>query len=107
MVGRHRPTDDDRRTVIKIALSGLAHGDDLGDIAARLAPFHPRHDTFPAEVLLDLAADAIGPLRRDPAIAARVRAAGLGSAPAFYRVVRVRLMRRRRSTGRQARSLRC
>jgi hypothetical protein len=33
MSGRHRPTDDDRRTVIKIALSGLAHGDDPGEVA--------------------------------------------------------------------------
>ena len=60
MAARDRPTDDDRRTVIEIALSGLARGDDLGDIATRLAPLHPRHNTFPGEVLLDLAADAIG-----------------------------------------------
>jgi hypothetical protein len=60
MAGRRRPTDDDRRAVIEIALSGLARGDDLDDIAARLAPLHPRHNTFPGEVLLDFAADAIG-----------------------------------------------
>jgi hypothetical protein len=60
MAARHRPTDDDRRTVIEIALSGLARGDDLGDIAGRLAPLQPRDNTFPGEVLLDLAADAIG-----------------------------------------------
>ena len=46
--------------MIEIALRGLARGDDPGDISARLAPLHPRHDTFPGEVLLDLAADAIG-----------------------------------------------
>lgn len=44
---------------MRIALSGAARGDDLGDIADRLAPLHPRNDTFPAEVLLELAADAI------------------------------------------------
>jgi hypothetical protein len=60
MAARHRPTDVDRRTVIEIALSGLARGDDLADIADRLAPLHSRHNTFPGEVLLDLAADAIG-----------------------------------------------
>jgi hypothetical protein len=60
MAARHRPTDGDRRTVIEIALSGLARGDDLGDLAARLAPLHSRNNTFPGEVLLDLAADAIG-----------------------------------------------
>ena len=60
MAARHRPTDDDRRTVIEIALGGLARGNDLADIADRLAPLHPRQNTFPGEVLLDLAADAIG-----------------------------------------------
>jgi hypothetical protein len=60
MAARPRPTEDDRHQAVDIALSGLAHGDDLGDVAARLEPLHPRHDTFPAEILLDLAADAIG-----------------------------------------------
>ena len=63
MVGvaaRRRPTHDDRHDAIEISLNGLAHGDDLGDVAARLAPLHLPHDTFPGEVLLDLAADAIG-----------------------------------------------
>jgi hypothetical protein len=60
MAARHRPTDDDRRTVIEIALGGLARGNDLTDIADRLAPLHPRHNTFLGEVLLELAADAIG-----------------------------------------------
>jgi hypothetical protein len=60
MAARRIPTDDDRDAVIEIALGGLSHGDDLGDIAARLAPLHPKHNTFPGEPLLDLAADAIG-----------------------------------------------
>jgi hypothetical protein len=29
-------------------LRRLARGDDLGDVAARLAPLHPRHNTSPA-----------------------------------------------------------
>jgi len=57
---RRRPTDDDGRRAIDIALSGLARRDDVSDVAARLAPLHPQHDTFPGEVLLGLAADAIG-----------------------------------------------
>jgi hypothetical protein len=44
---------------MEIALSGLARGDDLAVLAERLEPLHPRNDTFPGEVLLDLAADAI------------------------------------------------
>ena len=60
VAARRRPTDDDRHQAIQTALNGLARGDDLGEIAARLAPLHPPHDTFPGELLLDLAADAIG-----------------------------------------------
>jgi hypothetical protein len=69
MAARHRPTDQDRRRAIEISLSGLAHGDELGDVAARLEPLHPRHNTFPGEVLLELAADAIevsGATRESP-----------------------------------------
>ena len=63
MVGvaaRRAPTDDDRDKVMEIALTGLAHADEVNEIAALLAPLHPRHHTFPAEMLLNLAADAIG-----------------------------------------------
>jgi hypothetical protein len=69
MAARHRPTDDDRHSAIDIALSGIARADALGDLAARLAPLHPRHNTFPGEVLLGLAADAIdvaGATRQSP-----------------------------------------
>jgi hypothetical protein len=59
MAAPHRPTDHDRREAVQIALTGLAHGRDLGDIAAQLAPLHPRNNTFPGELLLDLAADAL------------------------------------------------
>jgi hypothetical protein len=59
MAARHRPSDNDRRRAIEITLSGLVQDDDLRDIAARLELFHPANDTFPAEVLLELAADAI------------------------------------------------
>jgi hypothetical protein len=58
-VTRRRPTDDDRHDAFETALNGLSHGDHLGDVAARLAPLHPRDNIFPGEVLPDLAADAI------------------------------------------------
>jgi hypothetical protein len=58
-VTRRKPTDDDRQEAIETALNGLARGDHLRDVAARLAPLHPHNNTFPGEVLLDLAADAI------------------------------------------------
>jgi hypothetical protein len=53
------PTAEDRATAIRVALSGIAGCLELGEIAARLAPLHPTNDTFPGEVLLELAADAI------------------------------------------------
>jgi hypothetical protein len=59
MAEPHRPSNDDRLRAIDIALSGLVRDDDLRDIAARLELLHPANDTFPAEVLLELAADAI------------------------------------------------
>ena len=59
VAARPGPGDADRSKAMEIALNGLARSDELGEIAARLAPLHPRHDTFPGEVLLDLAADAI------------------------------------------------
>jgi hypothetical protein len=64
-----RPSDDDRREAIRVALSGLAVGHDLADIASQIGPLHPEHDTFPAELFLELAADAIeisGASRQDP-----------------------------------------
>ena len=54
-----RPADDDRRQAIRLALSGFAQGDDLAAVIRDLAPLHRRHDIFPGDVLLELAADAL------------------------------------------------
>ena len=59
MAKQKGPTAEDRATAIGVALSGIAGGLELGEIAARLAPLHPKNNTFPGEVLLELAADAI------------------------------------------------
>jgi hypothetical protein len=37
----------------------MSTGADLDELQGQLAPLHPPHDTFPGEVLLELAADAI------------------------------------------------
>jgi hypothetical protein len=55
---RRRPTEEDRLEAIRLALSGIAAGD-VDDLALRLDALHPKNDTFPGEVLLELAADAI------------------------------------------------
>ena len=49
----------DAAAATRILLGGLAAERDLSDIAAELAPLHPRDDTFPGEVLLRVAADAL------------------------------------------------
>ena len=75
MPGR-TPSAADHRTAITVALSGIAAGRELGDIARDLEPLHPRNNTFPGEVLLDLAADAIeesGATRDDPLDGERIR----------------------------------
>lgn len=50
-------------------LGGLARDTDIFEIAAELAPLHPRNNTFPGEVFLQVAADALdwaGASRADP-----------------------------------------
>ena len=59
MATQKGPTAEDRATAMGVALSGIAGGLELGEIATSLAPLHPKNNTFPGEVLLELAADAI------------------------------------------------
>jgi hypothetical protein len=59
MAKQRMPTPEDGTTAIGVALSGIAGNAELGELAERLAPLHPKNDTFPGEVLLELAADAI------------------------------------------------
>jgi hypothetical protein len=46
-------------TARRVLLDGLARDADIDELASELAPLHPRNDTFPGEVLLRLAADAL------------------------------------------------
>jgi hypothetical protein len=46
-------------TARRVLLDGLARNADVDELAGVLAPLHPRNDTFPGEVLLQLAADAL------------------------------------------------
>ena len=54
-----RFTDDDRRRAIRRVLSAFAREDDLAAVLRDLAALEPCDDIFLAEVLLELAADAI------------------------------------------------
>jgi hypothetical protein len=52
-----------------VALGGIATGRDVDSMLGELAPLHPKNNTFPGEVFLELAADALeeaGVSRSDP-----------------------------------------
>src|SRR5947199_2443053 len=69
MTPSKRPTTEDRVQAVRIALSGIGSGADLGDLRFELYALHPKNDTFPGEVFLELAADAIeeaGATREEP-----------------------------------------
>jgi hypothetical protein len=46
-------------TARRVLLDGLARDADIFELMSGLAPLHPRNDTFPGEVFLRLAADAL------------------------------------------------
>ena len=56
-------------TARRILLDGLARDADIFELVSELAPLHPRDNTFPGEVFLRVAADALewcGASRADP-----------------------------------------
>jgi hypothetical protein len=60
MAARKRPTAEDAVTARRVLLDGLAAGSGMSGLLGELAPLHPRDNTFPGEVFLHLAADALG-----------------------------------------------
>ena len=46
-------------TARRALLDGLTREADIFEVLSDLAPLHPRNDTFPGEVFLELAADAL------------------------------------------------
>jgi hypothetical protein len=59
MAATKRPTPKDAAAARQIVLDGLARDADIFELLSQLAPLHPRDNTFPGEVLLRLAADAL------------------------------------------------
>jgi hypothetical protein len=59
MPARKRPTPQDAITARRVLLDGMARDSEVPELAGGLAPLHPRDDTFPGEVLLQIAADAL------------------------------------------------
>ena len=54
-----RLTPEDTVTARRVLLDGLARDADISGLVSELALLHPRDNTFPGEVLLHLAADAL------------------------------------------------
>jgi len=54
-----QPTQVDRDEAVRLTLAGLIGDEGFAEITAKLADLHPENDTFPAEELLELAAEAI------------------------------------------------
>ncbi len=59
MPAKKRPTPQDAATARQILLGGLARDTEISELLGELAPLHPRNDTFPGEVFLHVAADAL------------------------------------------------
>jgi len=69
MAPNKQPTPEDRSDAIRIALAGLSSGEQPEEILSKLSALHIRHNTFPAEELLELASNAIeesGAMPADP-----------------------------------------
>src|ERR1700731_4852297 len=76
MPARKRPALEDTVTARRTLLDGLARDVDVFELVSELAPLHPRDNTFPGEVFLRVAADALdwcGASRADPLPLAGVR----------------------------------
>lgn len=74
MPARKRPAPEDTATARRVLLDGLASDAGIFQLASDLAPLHPRDSTFPGEVFLHVAADALdwcrasragGPVRQE------------------------------------------
>ena len=63
----HKAGATDEDNAARLGLLGMMAGQHSDTIMAQLAALHPRNDTFPAEVLLDLAAEAIAESGASPA----------------------------------------
>jgi hypothetical protein len=67
MARKAGPTDEDYDSAVRLGLLGLTADEDADSIMEQLADLHPRNNTFPAEVLLELAAEAIEESGASPA----------------------------------------
>ncbi len=58
-MARQGPTEEDRDEALRRLLSGLAADADVFELTASVADLHPKNNTFPGEVFMEAAADAL------------------------------------------------
>lgn len=59
VVARKKVTDQDRHEAVRRLLVGLAAGQDGLELSAAAVDLHPKNDTFPGEVYLQVAAEVL------------------------------------------------
>ncbi|MGH9031624.1 MAG: hypothetical protein ACRDZV_05790 [Acidimicrobiia bacterium] len=59
MTARWRPGPEHRKDATQRLFSGLSRGDDVFELAKAIADLHPRDNTFPGEVFISVAVDAL------------------------------------------------
>ena len=66
-----KPTDEDRIEATRRLLAGLVRGADANQLVVEIADLHVKHNTFPGEVFMELAADALrtAGVERSPGVA--------------------------------------
>lgn len=59
MTARWRPGPEHRSEATQRLVSGLTRGDDVYELAKAIADLHPKDNTFPGEVFISIAVDAL------------------------------------------------
>jgi hypothetical protein len=59
MSPRHTPTDEEAHQAVEVLLRAVETGEDIFDALDEVRPLHPKDNTFPGEVFMALAADAL------------------------------------------------
>ncbi len=59
MSPRHKPTDEEAHQAVEVLLAAVGTGGDIFDALDEVRPLHPKDNTFPGEVFMRLAADAL------------------------------------------------
>ena len=60
MAAKRRPSPDDARAAVALLLGAVKTRGDIYDALDQVRPLHPKDNTFPGEVFMRLAAEALG-----------------------------------------------